>query len=199
MILRMVTVGIFFLSAASFAETRVLFLGDSLTDGYGIDHDKAFPKLVETILNKKGKKLVAINAGEPGATSASGPVRLNRFLTQPPDVLFLALGANDGLRGVAIGDTEKNLAKTIKLAKKNKMRVLLAGIKIPTNYGKQTNQRMDEMFLRLSKKYQVKLLPFLLEGVGGVPSLNQPDGIHPNEKGHEKVADLVARSLEPLI
>jgi acyl-CoA thioesterase-1 len=169
----------------------IIALGDSLTEGYGIEKENAYPTLVEEMLKKSGKNVRIINAGISGSTSASAPSRLRWLLTSQPDILFLALGANDGLRGVSIETTKKNLKDTIREAKKAKMKVWLAGMRLPPNYGKKYTQDFEQMFKALAKEENVPLLPFLLEGVAGQKELNQPDAIHPNEKGHQIMAKMV--------
>jgi len=194
-------VSILFYCSVLFAQTpvKVVILGDSLTEGYGIAREKAFPALVEKKLQASGKTVEIVNGGTSGATSASGPSRLRWFLKAKPQVLVLALGANDGLRGLKVEQTKENLSKTIELAQQNNLKVLLAGMKVPTNYGKQYGDDLEKIYVGLAKKYKIALLPFLLEGVGGKPKLNLPDGIHPNESGHQIIAELVAKHLSPLL
>lgn len=190
--------GLLLLSTPAWAA-KVVILGDSLTEGYGVAKDKAFPALVEKALRAKGKTITVVNGGSSGATSASGPSRLKWFLKAKPDWLVVALGANDALRGLDLAGTEKNLAATIEGAQKAKVKVVLAGMKAPTNYGEDYRRRFETMYATLAKRFSVPLLPFLLEGVGGQPSMNLADGIHPNEKGHEVIAKLVVQTLEPLL
>ncbi|MBY0517942.1 MAG: arylesterase [Bacteriovoracaceae bacterium] len=176
----------------------ILFIGDSLTEGYGIDQEDAFPAQVEKLLHGQGKKdIKVINGGISGSTTANATQRVKWFLKSKPDILVLALGANDGLRGLEVIESEKNLSSAIKLAQENKIKVLLAGMKLPRNYGAEYRVNFELMFKRLAKNYKVPLLDFLLEGVGGVPEYNQADGIHPTAKGHLKVAQNVVKALEP--
>ena len=130
-----------------------------------------------------------------GATSASGLKRLDWYLRAKPDIIVLALGANDGLRGLNLIETEKNLSLVIKKAQERGMLVILAGMKIPTNMGESYRREFENLFPSLSKKYSIKLIPFLLDGVGGRPEMNLPDGIHPNPKGHLKMAENVLKVL----
>ncbi len=181
------------------AKTRVVILGDSLTEGYGVAREQAYPALVQKSLTAAGKDVEIINGGSSGSTSASAPSRMKWYLKSKPQIVVLALGANDALRGFSLAGTEKNLGEAIDLAKKNGVKVLLAGIKVPTNFGKKYDDELDRIYASLSKKFSVPLLPFLLEGVGGVPKNNLADGIHPNEKGHEIVAKLVEKHLVPLL
>lgn len=181
---------------------KILFVGDSLTEGYGVSKDEAYPTVVAEELNRKfklrrmAKRVEALNGGVAGATSASGLSRLRWFLKAKPRVLFLALGANDGLRGLSPADLERNLDGTISLAKKEGMKVVLAGMKLPPNYGKKNGEEFEAVYPRLAKKYNLPLLPFILAGVGGEKDLNTEDGIHPNAKGHQKVAALVVPYIE---
>lgn len=179
--------------------TKIVILGDSLTEGYGIAKERAFPALVQKELRSRGKNVTVVNAGVSGATSASGPARLPWYLKGKPDILVVALGANDALRGLDLNVTEKNLSETIEGAQRAKVKVLLAGMKAPTNYGEDYRRRFEAMYTNLAKKHSVPLLPFLLEGVGGKPAMNLADGIHPNEKGHEAIARLLVPALEKLL
>jgi acyl-CoA thioesterase-1 len=182
--------------ANSAAPKKLLALGDSLTEGYGVARDKAYPALVEQKLKQAGLNWQVINAGISGSTSSSAPNRLKWQLRQKPDAMILALGANDGLRGLKISETEKNLSIAIEMAQKNGVRVFLFGMKLPTNYGDEYRKDFEAMFQRVSKKYSVPLLPFFLDRVAGDPKLNLPDGIHPNEKGYEIVAENVFKFLK---
>lgn len=180
---------------------RILILGDSLTEGYGVSKDEAFPALVEQKLNKnKNKKAFdLVAAGSSGSTSASALKRLKWHLKKPTDLLVIALGGNDGLRGIEPEATQANLDKAIVFAQSKNVKVVLAGMKIPMNYGADYRNKFEKTYTELSKKHKIKLIPFLLEGVGGVKSLNLPDGIHPNEKGHKIIAETVYKSLEGLL
>jgi acyl-CoA thioesterase I len=189
---------IFFLSSLAQAQT-VLFLGDSLTEGYQLSKEEAYPALIEQKLKANHPKLKVINGGVSGATTASGYKRLSWYLRAKPDIMLLALGANDGLRGLKLEESEKNLSAVIEEAQKKDIKVILAGMKMPTNYGEPYRSNFEKMFPRLAKKYGVKFIPFLLEGVGGVSSLNLPDGIHPNPEGHKVMATTVLKTLEPLL
>jgi len=181
------------------AKTKVVILGDSLTEGFGVARERAYPALVQKALTQAGKEVEIINGGSSGSTAASGPSRMKWYLKGKPQVLVLALGANDALRGLDLERSENSLSTTIALAKQNGMKVLLVGMKIPTNYGKHFNDGLEQVYVRLAKKHRVPLLPFLLEGVGGKPQFNLADGIHPNEAGHEIMAKLVEKHLLPLL
>lgn len=181
-------------------DVLIVCLGDSLTEGYGLAPEHAYPSLVERRLRVAGWSGVeVVNAGISGATSASGLSRLQWQLRRKPDVLVLALGANDGLRGVDLASTRKNLADTIDLALANDIEVVLAGMKLPPNYGSDYTAAFERLFPELAAAKDVALIPFLLSGVAARADLNLPDGIHPNAKGYEIVAETVTRALLPVL
>lgn len=181
-------------------KTKILFLGDSLCAGYGVEQEQAFPSLINTVYqNQPNLDVRVINASISGSTSASGYSRLRWGLRNKPDILVLELGANDGLRGLSTEDLEKNLAKTIRLALKNNIKVLLAGMQVPPNYGKNYSSQFKQVFSRLAVQHNITLIPFLLEGVAGDPGLNTADGIHPNARGHQIIAQTVMKYLTPLL
>jgi len=177
----------------------IVFLGDSLTEGYQLAKEEAYPHLIEQEFKRKKYQVKIINAGESGATSASGPKKIKWYLKAKPEILVLALGANDGLRGLSLKETEKNLSLVIETALAQRVRILLVGMKMPVNYGEPYRTEFFELFKKLSIKYKLDLVPFLLEGVGGVSKLNLPDGIHPNPDGHKIMAKTVLKKLEPLL
>ena len=182
------------------AEPLVVCLGDSLTEGYGLAPESSYPALVQTRLRRQGwPDLEIVNAGISGSTSASGRARLEWQLRRKPDVLLVALGANDGLRGTDLDTTRANLAGIIDLALEHDILVLLAGMKLPPNYGPDYTEQFQSMFADLAREKSVAYLPFLLAGVAAQPELNLPDGIHPNAAGYEIVAETVAKSLVPLL
>jgi acyl-CoA thioesterase-1 len=182
-------------SSTVMAQT-ILFLGDSLTEGYQLAKEDAYPSIVERELKKTHKDVKVINGGVSGATSASAPKRLDWYLKAKPQIMVLCLGGNDGLRGTKPEVTEKNLSAVIEKAQQRDIRVILAGMKMPTNMGGPYRTQFENIYPKLAKKYNLKLIPFILEGVGGNPSLNLPDGIHPNPKGHEIMAKTVIKVLE---
>ena len=170
----------------------VLIIGDSLTAGLGVLPEQAYPSLLETMLIKSGKDgYRIINGGISGSTSAGAYSRLKWYLKIKPDLVLLALGANDGLRGLPVAQMEKNLDKSISLAKEKGLKVILCGMEVPPNYGEKYTRDFRQVFPTLSVKHGITLLPFLLDGVAGHPELNQADGIHPNARGHEVIARLV--------
>jgi acyl-CoA thioesterase-1 len=179
----------------------ILFFGDSLTAGYGLSPESAFPALVEKELNKENKKVKVINAGLSGETSAGGLSRIDWTLRQPIDVFFLELGANDGLRGLPIDQTKKNLQAIIDKVKSKypKVKIVLAGMMVPPNMGKAYSDEFKKIYPNMANKNKAKLIPFLLEGVAGDEKLNQADGIHPNAEGHKIVAHNLVPFLRPLL
>ena len=179
---------------------RILILGDSLTEGYGVSELQAYPTLLEEKLNQelaedRNSTFKVINAGISGSTTSGGVSRIDWLLKSSPDFLVIALGGNDGLRGVPVEETKKNLEKIIQAALDKEIPTLLAGMKIPPNYGIEYTRKFAQLFQDLSIKHKISLLPFLLEGVGGNPSMNLPDRIHPNSVGHRKISETVFNTL----
>lgn len=177
-------------------DKAVVFIGDSLTEGYGVDKENSYPSLIQKQVHKLGLKYKIVNGGVSGSTTASGISRLKWFLKLKPSVLFLALGANDGLRGIKLSETRKNMISIIELAKKHKLKVILGGMRIPTNYGEAYTKKFKNMYPELAKKYEVGLVPFLLKDVAGIAKLNLEDGIHPNKEGYKIVAKNVMAVLK---
>jgi acyl-CoA thioesterase-1 len=179
----------------------ILFFGDSLTAGYGLSPEEAFPALVEKHFNKKGKPCKVVNAGLSGETSAGGLARIDWILRQPVDVFVLELGGNDGLRGLPLEESKKNLQAIIdKVRIKNpKAKIVVMGMMVPPNMGGNYTTQFNAIFPALAKKNNATLMPFLLEGVAGNEKLNLPDGIHPNIEGHKIVAENVVKVLNPLL
>ena len=195
----LLSLSVFSVSANSQKQT-VLILGDSLTEGYGVEKDQTFPAVLERLLQQQKKTGVRVYmAGIGGATTASGLERLKYHLKDNPEILVLALGGNDGLRGLKVKETKRNLRETLVFAKSKRLKVLLAGMKVPPNYGPDYAKDFEKMFVDLAREEKVNLMPFLLEGVAGEVQFNQEDGIHPNEKGHEVVAKNLLKYLEKLL
>lgn len=186
-------------SGKTFSQTLIVALGDSLTEGFGVKKEEAYPHLVQEELLHQGFNVKVINAGVSGSTSASSYNRLKWYVRIKPDIVILALGGNDGLRGLSVDYMKKNLIKTIELANSEKILLLLAGMQIPQNYGKEYANSFREVFYDLAKNFKIPFIPFLLKDVGGIPSLNQSDGIHPNYEGHKIMAKTVLEYLEPLL
>lgn len=195
-----------FISALVFFQTTtkpkvILFYGDSLTAGHGLSTEEAFPALVDKSLREKGKAVKVINAGLSGETSAGGLSRLDWVLRQPVDIFILELGANDGLRGLPLEETRKNLQAIIDQVKKKNptVTVVIAGMMVPPNMGPDYTASFQKIFPELAKMNGAKLIPFLLQGVAGNEKLNNADGIHPNVEGHKIVAGNVLKVVEPLL
>lgn len=173
----------------------ILMLGDSLTEGYGIAPEQAYPFLLEKSLQKQGYKVRVINGGESGSTSAGGISRLPWYWRQSPNLVFIALGANDGLRGQDINALSANLQKMVDYVTSRGAKAMLVGIQIPPNYGKVYTQQFSAVFPKVARDSGIPLLPFLMEGVAGHPDLMQSDGLHPNARGHVIMAKLVEQYL----
>jgi acyl-CoA thioesterase-1 len=189
-------------AAAQSTERRViLFFGDSITAGYGVGTEQAYPALVQARIDSLGWSFEAVNAGLSGDTSAAGLRRIDWVLRRRVDVFVLELGANDGLRGVPLQSTEAALQGIVDHVRARYPRavVVVAGMQLPPNLGPQYAAQFRSIFPRLAARNKAVLIPFLLEGVGGVPELNQPDGIHPTAEGHRRIADLVWQHLDPVL
>ena len=171
----------------------VLFLGDSISAGYGLEPDQAFPALLDTRLDSLGIDAVVVNAGLSGETSAGGLRRIDWLLQRPVDVLVLELGGNDGLRGVDLASTRANLQGIIDRTKAQnpEVVVVVAGMMIPPNLGREYTESFAAIFPELAEANDAILIPFLLDGVGGIEAYMLADGIHPNAEGHRRVARLV--------
>ena len=170
----------------------ILFLGDSLTEGLGVSKEEAFPKVVETLIQSKLQKDIRIiNGGVSGSTTSDGLARLKWYMRKKPYIIFVALGANDGLRGLNLEQSQKNLEEIIKYAQSSNAKVLLAGMLIPPNYGLEYSKSFETMYKEIKNKYKLKSMPFLLDGVAGKIEFNQRDGIHPNVEGHKYIAKKV--------
>ena len=180
------------------AKKTILFFGNSLTAGYGLEPAEAFPALIQHKIDSLGLEYTSVNAGVSGETSAGGNGRIEWILKSSVDVFVLELGANDGLRGIPITETKKNLQAIIDKVKTKypQAKLVLAGMQVPPNMGAKYSNEFKTMFVDLATQNNMSLIPFLLEGVGGVKSLNQQDGIHPNVEGAKIVANNVWQVLE---
>jgi len=169
----------------------IIFYGDSITAGYGVGTEFAFPRLIESQLDKDGFDVEIVNAGLSGETSAGGLTRIDWILNRPFDVFVLELGANDGLRGLPVNETSKNLQAIIDKvkAKYPNTQIVLAGMMVPPNMGQEYASEFESLYPQLAAKNKALLIPFLLQDVAGIAELNQPDGIHPNTQGHKIIAD----------
>ena len=182
------------------AQERVIVaLGDSLTAGLGVAAEEAYPALLDARLRREGLAYRVVNAGVSGDTTAGGRRRLDWVLRARPAVVVVALGANDGLRGLPVAAMRDNLAAIVSRARAADARVLLVGMRLPSNYGEAYTREFADAFATVARELAVPLLPFLLEGVAARSDLNQPDGIHPNAAGQRVVAETVWRALRPLL
>lgn len=194
-------ISILLLFQAAAPPKVILFYGDSLTAGYGLSQEEAFPAVIQKKLSDQGKSIKVVNAGLSGETSAGGLNRLDWVLKQPVDIFVLELGANDGLRGLPLDQTKKNLQSIIDkvIAKYPKARIVIAGMLVPPNMGPEYTSGFSKIFPDLAKANKASLIPFLLQGVAGDEKLNNADGIHPNVEGHKIVATNVLKVIEPLL
>ncbi len=194
-----IIIGFFFLyfNLQVMADTNktLLILGDSLTEGYGVNQEKAFPALLNERFKKEKIKWTVKPAGSSGSTSVSGLERIKWLTKSKPDLILLLLGSNDGLRGLKPAETEKNLNATVEWAVQQKMNILIGQLYAPPNYGKEYTKKFEKIYKNISAKNKIPLADFLLNGVAGKTELNLVDGIHPNEKGHVIVADNVYKSI----
>lgn len=185
--------------AARTARPRVVVLGDSLSAGLGLPPREAFPAVLQSKIDADGLKFEVINAGVSGDTSAGGLRRLDWALDGDVQVLIVGLGANDGLRGLSVDEMRKNLSTIIERAQARHITVVLCGMEAPPNFGASYTTAFRAAFKDLAAKHQVAFVPFLLDGVAGLADLNQEDGIHPNARGAQRVADTVWSTLRPLL
>ena len=181
------------------AKPRIVCLGDSLTAGYGVSSDEAYPAQLAARLRAAGLDYEVVNAGVSGDTSAGGLRRLEWSMAGDVRVLVVALGANDGLRGLPPKDLRANLARIIETAQARQVRVILAGMEAPPNFGATYTRDFRAVYRELAETYEVTLIPFFLDGVAGVPTLNQADGIHPTADGQRIVASTIWRAVAPLV
>ncbi|MGE5360607.1 MAG: arylesterase [Bacteroidales bacterium] len=186
-------------NAATSARPRIVILGDSLTAGLGLSKREAFPALVQQRIDAAGYGYDVVDAGVSGDTSAGGLSRLDWSLDGNVRVLVVALGGNDGLRGLPVTEMTRNLGEIIRRAQSRGIAVMLAGMESPTNMGPDYQREFHDAFPALARQYRVAFLPFLLEGVAGRPDLNQHDGIHPTAEGARVIADHVWQVLQPML
>lgn len=184
---------------AGATEPRIVILGDSLTAGLGLPMSEAFPSRLQRHVADEGLNYAIVNAGVSGDTSAGGVSRLDWALDGNVRVLVVALGGNDGLRGLPVSELTANLSRVIERAQSRGIKVILAGMEAPPNYGQKYTFDFHKVYPALAKKYDVPLVPFLLERVAGITDLNQADGIHPTAQGAQIVADTVWTVLKPVL
>ena len=190
-----------FYASAQEQNKNILFFGNSLTAGYGLDPQQAFPNLIQLKIDDLNATYTVINAGLSGETSAGGLSRIEWVMNRRIEVFILELGANDGLRGLPLESTRENLQGIIDKVKQKYpgVKIVLAGMMVPPNMGETYSNEFVKIYPELSTKNNATLIPFLLDGVAGNPDLNLPDGIHPNIEGHKIVSDTVWSIIKPLL
>ncbi len=182
-------------------KNTIVFFGNSLTAGYGLSPSQAFPAIIQKKIDSLGLPYQVVNAGVSGETSSGGNTRIDWILRQPVDIFILELGANDGLRGIPLSETRKNLQSIIDKVKSKHpaVKLIFAGMQVPPNMGQKYSTEFRNIYTELAAKNSMTLVPFILEGVGGEAHLNQEDGIHPTAEGHIIVAENIWRHLEKLL
>jgi acyl-CoA thioesterase-1 len=185
--------------ATGVGKKRIVVLGDSITAGYGLDPQEAYPALLQKKVDADGLPYTVTNAGVSGDTTAGGLRRITWAIGKGVDVLVISLGGNDGLRGISPDQTEKNLSGIIDKAREKNpaVKVIISAMQMPDNMGAEFTEKFKGLFAKVAEEKKTKLVPFLLEGVGGIDSLNQQDRIHPNVEGQKKVAENVWKILKP--
>lgn len=186
-------------SAPVVDQPAIVFLGDSLTAGYGVDPDQAYPALIAEKLKAERLPYRVVNAGVSGDTTAGGVRRLEWILNSEVKLLVVALGANDGLRGLPLAESRKNLEAIVNAAVDRQIPVVVAGMKLPMNYGADYRRDFERLYPSVAKQFGATYLPFLLEGVAAVPALNQADGLHPNAEGQKRIAEHVWKTLRSIL
>ena len=177
----------------------VLAFGDSLTAGYGVKDEESYPSKLQQKISSAGFSHKVVNAGVSGDTTAGGVRRIRWLMKHEPEIVILALGANDGLRGLSIDEMRKNLEIMITICREHNAQILLAGMKALPNYGEDYMREFETVFPELAKKHDLIFLPFLLEGVAGERQYTQPDGLHPLASGYSIITDLVWERLKPML
>jgi len=185
-------------STETASRPRIVFLGDSLTAGLGLPADDAYPALIQQRLKQEGLEYEVVNAGVSGDTSAGGLSRFDWSMQGDVRILIVALGGNDGLRGLPVEQLSKNLSEIVERAQQRHVQVIMAGMEAPPNYGRDYIVSFHKVYPAIAQRYHIAIVPFLLQNVAGIPSLNQADGIHPTADGARIVADNVWTVLEPL-
>lgn len=178
---------------------RIIAFGDSLTAGLGVTREEAYPAQLQRRLEERGFQYQVLNAGVSGDTTAGGLRRVSWVLSAKPEIVILELGANDGLRGLGLDQTKDNLANIIRQLLQANVTVILAGMKLPPNYGEEYTKQFEAIYPALAAQYRLPLIPFFLEGVAARPALNQADGIHPTGEGYKIVVEQVLKVLIPVL
>ncbi|MEX0647604.1 MAG: arylesterase [Balneolaceae bacterium] len=198
-----IIIAVFLLTSTASAQEKknILFFGDSITAGYGLDTEQAFPAIIQSKIDSLGLPYQVNNAGLSGETSAGGLRRVDWVLQRPVDIFVLELGGNDGLRGIDPANTKENLQGIIGKVKNRypQADIILTGMEAPPNMGENYTSRFRQIFTELADENDVYFLPFILAGVAGDPNLNLPDGIHPTEHGHQILAENIWDVLDPLL
>jgi acyl-CoA thioesterase I len=199
MLLVSVTPALSLEAGAADDRPRIVAFGDSLTAGLGVATEDAYPARLQRRLDEQGLRYRVINAGVSGDTTAGGLRRVEWVLKSRPDIVILELGGNDGLRGLNLQETKANLERIIQRCQEASVTVVLAGMKLPPNYGTDYTKAFEAIYPALAKQYRVTLIPFFLDGVAGSASLNQADGIHPTSEGYRIIADKVLEQIKRLL
>ena len=183
------------------SETVILFLGDSLTAGYGVMKEDSYPSCIEREIKNSGIQARVINAGISGNTTAGGLRRVDWYFKQRIDVLVIALGANDGLRGINPDSSKKNIQSIIEKSRSynSNLKILLTGMKVPPSMGSDFSDKFSKIFPELARENKCTFMPFLLHNVGGHKEMNLADGIHPNPLGHQTICKNLWNQLKPLL
>lgn len=184
------------------ANSTIVLFGDSITAGYGLDNiDDAYPGILQEKIDSLGYDYTVVNSGVSGETSAGGKSRISWIMKQNVDIFLLELGANDGLRGLPLSETKSNLQYIIDTVKEKSpdTQIILAGMQLPPNMGQEYTNEFQQLYVDLAESNNVTFIPFILENVGGIEDLNQADGIHPTEEGHQIVANTVWEVLQPML
>ncbi len=189
------------LYAQDVEEKAILFFGDSITAGLGVEQEQAFPALIQEKIDSMGLQYEVINGGLSGETSAGGLRRIDWVLQREIDILVLELGGNDGLRGIDLTSTQKNLEQIIEKyrVKNPKGKVIIAGMQVPPNLGQEYTAAFQKMYPELAEKYDVPLIPLIMDKLGGNEDYIQADGLHPTPQGHRVIAETVWEKLKPLL
>ncbi len=177
----------------------IVAFGNSLTAGLGVARDESYPARLQRTLDEAGYAYRVVNAGVSGDTTAGGARRVSWILKNKPTIVILELGGNDGLRGLSLSETKANLEQIIQQLQQASVTVILAGMKLPPNYGQDYTDGFEALFKELAKQYRLMLIPFFLDGVAGSSSLNQADGIHPTGEGYRIIVDRIFPLLKPLL
>jgi acyl-CoA thioesterase-1 len=185
--------------SVSAERPSIVAFGDSLTAGLGVPPDQSYPSRLQRMLDAAGYGYRVVNAGVSGETTAGGARRVSWVLKNKPVIVILELGGNDGLRGLSLQETKTNLERIVQQLQQASVTVVLAGMKLPPNYGQDYTDGFESLYQALAKQYRLTLIPFFLDGVAGSPSLNQADGIHPTGEGYRIIVEKILPTLEPLL